>query len=181
MILAATSMVLPAGCSTTNPFGREKLIVPAGPSYVAGRGLQMFPTSAGLLANVKEGMADVGMRSIHQVPEPNGAIALEATTADNRSARVTIQTTGVRSLLAAKVGWLGDEPLTRALLDRISARQGTLPPSATPDDPPAEPEKPAAEPGSNPFLSRKAVPDSIMLRDRLDAGFSPSITPSLNP
>ena len=179
MILAAASMLVPPGCSTTNPFGREKLMVPTGPSYVAGRGLQMFPTSPNLLPNVKEAMADVGMRSIHQVPEPNGAIALEATSADNRSVRVTIQTTGVRSLLAAKVGWLGDEPITRALLDRVATRQGTLPPDAVPVE--AEPAPAADEPAGNAFLSRKAVPDSTMLRDRLDAGFSPSITPSINP
>jgi len=175
MILGAATL---AGCSTTNPFGREKLVVPVGPSYVAGRGLQMFPTSASLLPNLKQAMGDVGMHSIRQVPEPNGATALEATTADNRSARVTIQTTGVRSLLAIKVGWFGDEPLTRALLDRVGVRQGTLPPGAVPDEAPAGTEAPAAaEPGANPFLSRSAVPDSVMLRNQLDAGYQPSIAP----
>jgi len=171
--------LMAAGCSTTNPFGREKLLVPAGPSYAAGRGMQMFPTSPTLLGNVKDAMTDVGMHSIRQVPEPNGAVALVATTADRRSTRLTIQTTGVRSLVAAKVGWLGDEPLTRALLDRIGARQGDLPPSAVPVDAPPEP--PAPEPQGNPFFSRRAVSDDTMLRDRLDVGHTPSIIPPINP
>ncbi len=176
MILAASVL---AGCSTTGPFGRERLKaeVPVGPSYVGGRGVQMVPTSPNLLANVKDAMSDVGMHSIRQVPEPNGLTALQAVTADGRAVRVTIQTTGVRSLVASKIGWFGDEPLTRAFLDRLANRQGTLEPPASSAEAAPEPEA-----RSNPFLSRKAVSDSVMLRDRLDAGgLAPSMVPSINP
>ncbi len=173
MILGAALL---AGCSTTGPFGRDKLVVPVGPSYVGGRGVQAFPTSPNLLDNVKDAMTDVGMHSIRQVPEPNGLMALQAVTADGRAARVTIQTTGVRSLVASKIGWFGDEPLTRALLDRLGTRQGSLGPALDPAEAPAEAERP-----DNPFLSRRAVSDSTMLRDRLDSGLIPSLTPSINP
>ena len=70
MILAASML---AGCSTTGPFGREKLALPVGPSYVGGRGMQMFPTSTDLLANVKDAMSDVGIHSIVQNEDPGGA------------------------------------------------------------------------------------------------------------
>ncbi len=171
MILGAALL---AGCSTTGPFGREKLAtMPVGPSYVGGRGMQAFPTSPNLLGNVKDAMTDVGMHSIRQVPEPNGLVALQAQAADNRSVRVTIQTTGVRSVVASKIGRFGDEPLTRAFLDRLGSRQGTLGPAVEAAE--------APEPAPNPFLSRKAVSDSTMLRDRLDSGLVPSLTPSINP
>ncbi len=77
-MLIASSMV--AGCSTTGPFGREKLALPIGPSYVGGRGMQMFPTSPTLLANVKDAMSDVGVHSIVQNEDPSGLIILEGQT-----------------------------------------------------------------------------------------------------
>ena len=164
MILSATIL---AGCSTTGPFGRERLALPIGPSYVGGRGMQMFPTSTTLLADVKDAMSDVGIHSIVQNEDPGGLIILEGTTADARKARVTIQTSGVNSTVSAKVGWLGDEPLTRAMLDRLSSRHGTLPAAPSPMEANQEP-TPAAR---QPFLSRDAVPDSTMLRGQMDSGF----------
>src|ERR1700722_12709401 len=91
-MLIATSMLV--GCSTTGPFGRERLALPIGPSYVGGRGMQMFPTSPDLLNNVKDGMSDVGIHSIVQNEDPSGVIILEGRTADDRKARVTVQTSG---------------------------------------------------------------------------------------
>ena len=68
----------------------------------------------------------------------------------------------------------------RALLDRLGTRQGTLPPDSTPIDiTSATPEIKVENGFSNPFVSRAAVPDSTMLRDRIDAGSSP--TPSIYP
>ena len=156
-----------SGCSTTGPFGRERLALPIGPSYVGGRGMQMFPTSPDLLDNVKDAMSDVGIHSIAQHEDPGGMVILEGKTADDRKARVTVQTSGVNSTVSAKVGWIGDEPLTRALLDRLGSRQGNLPPQPTAVDAGEESTR------SQPRLSRDAVPDSVMLRDQMDSGLRP--------
>ena len=164
-IILAASVI--AGCSTTGPFGRERLALPIGPSYVGGRGMQIFPTSTDLLANVKDAMSDVGIHSIAQHEDPGGLIILEGKTADERNARVTLQASGVNSTVSAKVGWLGDEPLTRAMLDRLGSKQGNLPPTPTPAAAADEPAR------SQPFLSRDAVPDAVMLRDQMDSGTRP--------
>ena len=158
------------GCSTTTPFGREKLAIKAETQYVGGRGYAMYPTTPNLVENVKATLAEMGMHSIHSIPEPNGGIGLEAVTADRRAARLSIHTTGVRSTVALKVGWTGDEPLTRSFLERLEGRQGALPSSAVPDD---EPEQ-EAKPGR---FAKDAVPDSTMFRNQLDSSFNPSISP----
>lgn len=162
MAAIALAISILGGCSTTGPFGRERLALPIGPSYVGGRGMQVFPTSTDLLANVKDAMSDVGIHSIAQHEDPGGLIILEGKAADERKARVTIQTSGVNSTVSAKIGWLGDEPLTRAMLDRLGSRHGNLPPSPIPAAVIGEPTRPQG------FLSRDAVPDSVMLRDQID-------------
>jgi hypothetical protein len=166
-IILAVSMI--AGCSTTGPFGRERLSLPVGPSYVGGRGMQMFPTSPTLLANVKDAMSDVGIHTIVQNEDPSGLIILEGRTADDRKARVTIQTSGTNSTISAKIGWVGDEPLTRAMLDRLGSRQGTMPPQPLLEDKSTEVTQPR-----QPILSRDAIPDAVMLRDQMDNGTRPS-------
>ena len=167
MILAASML---AGCSTTGPFGREKLALPVGPSYVGGRGTQMFPTSTSLIPNVKDAMSDVGIHSIVQNEDPSRVIILEGLTADNRKARVTVQTSGANSTVSAKISWFGDEPLTRAMLDRIGSRQGLLPPPPTPETDQTVADKPK----SQKIFSRDAVSDATMLRDQIDAGIMPA-------
>jgi hypothetical protein len=167
-MILAVSMI--AGCSTTGPFGRERLILPVGPSYVGGRGMQMFPTSPNLLVNVKDAMSDVGIHSIVQNEDPSGLIILEGKAADDRKVRVTIQTSGTNSTVSAKVGWVGDEPLTRAFLDRLGSRQGTMPPQPLG----ADAGQPSDAPRTQPILSRDAVPDAVMLQDQIHSGIMPS-------
>lgn len=170
----ATAMI--AGCSSMGPIARHDGAGPVGPSYVAGKGVQMFPASPTVMADVKDAMSDVGIHSIHQVREPNNTDVLEGTTADNRRAQVAIQPRGTRMVVTTKIGWRGDEALSRAVLDRISIRQGALPASATPID--AATAAPApAEPAPNPFASRGAVSDATMLRGQLESGYSPSPVP----
>jgi hypothetical protein len=170
IILAASIF---AGCSTTGPFGRERLALPIGPSYVGGRGMQMFPTSTALLANVKEAMSDVGIHSVVQNEDPSGLIILEGKTVDDRKARVTLQSSGINSTVSAKISWLGDEPLTRALLDRIGSRQGTMPPQPAVNAS-SETDDPAAEKPRTQIFSRDAVPDATMLRDQINSGIMPA-------
>ena len=131
----------------------------------------MYPTTPNLVANIRTTLTELGMHSIHPVPEPNGGVGLEATTADKRNVRLTIHSTGIRSTVAIKVGWVGDEPLSRSFLDRLENLQGALPDSALPDP---EVEK-AGWIGSR--FSKDAVPDAVMNRSQLDSGFNPSIAP----
>jgi hypothetical protein len=65
---------------------------------------------------------------------------------------------------------MGDEPLTRALLDRLGSRQGTMPPQPLPTGTDAESDTPRTQP----ILSRDAIPDAVMLQDQLHTGFMPS-------
>lgn len=136
--------------------------------------MQMFPTSPTLLANTKDAMSDVGIHSIIQNEDPAGLIILEGRTADDRKTRVTIQSSGVNSTVSAKVGWMGDEPLTRAMLDRLGSHQGTMPPAPDADDSTATSELENGKSGPGRMLSRDAVPDAVMLRDQLNSGMMPS-------
>ncbi len=169
-ILAAL-IVVAGGCSTTNPFSREKLAMSAAPKYVGGRGYAMYPTTPNLTQNIQTTLTDLGMHSIHPIPEPNGGTGLEATTADKRNVRVSIHSTGVRSTVGIKVGWMGDEPLSRTFLDKLENIQGALPDTALPDP---EVEKAGAF-GSR--FAKDAVPDDVMYRNQLDPGSNPSIAP----
>ena len=155
-----------AGCSSTGPFAREKLAIKAGTQYVGGRGYAMYPTTEHIVENIKATLAAMGMTNVRPVPEPSGTLGFEATTADRRTARVTLQTTGIRSTVAMKVGWVGDEPLTRSFLDQLQERQGALPASALPDEPEAE-ETPRR-------FARDGVPSSVMLRNQLDHTNNPT-------
>ena len=168
LALVSTTLMFSAGCSSTGTFGREKLAIQSGTQYVGGRGFAMYPSTPDLEENIKAAMVDLGMHSIHAIPEPNSGTGMEATTADKRSARVSIHRTGVRSTVAMKVGWTGDEPLTRSFLDRLEGLQGALPASATPVEPETEPTG---------RFAKTAVPDSIMFRNQLDSSFNPSIAP----
>jgi hypothetical protein len=132
--------------------------------------MQMFPTSPNLLVNVKDAMSDVGIHSIVQNEDPSGLVILEGRSADNRKARVTIQTSGTNSTISAKIGLTGDEPITRSFLDRLASRQGTMPPQPLPTGPGAESEPPRTQP----LLSRDAIPDAVMLQDQLHTGIMPS-------
>jgi hypothetical protein len=83
---------------------------------------------------------------------------------------VTVRTLAGSSTTTARVGWFGDQALSRAILDRIGVRLGELPPEPIPDTIPSTPAR-------NPFFSREAVPDEIMLRDQADAAFNDRVIP----
>ena len=110
--LLATTML--AGCSSMGPLARQNVAGPVGPSFVSGKGVQMFAASPTVITDVKDAMTDVGIHSIHQVREPDNTDVLEGTTADNRRAQVAIQPRGTRMVVTTKIGWRGDEALSRA-------------------------------------------------------------------
>lgn len=161
--LAAAGMISLgcAGCMTMGPS-----VVPAvtggGFTYTAGRASQDFAYPAPPLQTaVTSALEDLRIHSVNLATEGSSLI-YRGTTPDGRTASVTIRPNQGTSRVSVRVGWFGDEPFSRALMDRIGIRLGTLPPQAIPVDPPSEP-------GSNPYFSREAIPDSVMLRDQADA------------
>ena len=157
------------GCSTVGTVAGTSR-VPGGYTYAAGRGTQEFANAPdAIVAASTEAMADLRVGSIQQVRE-GGMIMLEGRTADDRRATVAIRPNKLTSLVSVRIGWFGDQPLSRAVMDRIGIRLGSLPPSAVPVDPPSSPD-------GNPYFSRQAIPDSEMLRDHADAAFRDSPIP----
>lgn len=145
-----------AGCATV---GLPAVAVAPSREFVyeGGWGGRAFdrPTEEVRIATI-EGMRDLQMGAIHQ--ERSGpAWLLDARTRDGRHVRVAIQPTPKTdgSIVSARIGRHGDQPLARALTQRTGIRLGTLPPEAIPTEPPSSP-----SPGR---FSRDAVPDAVML------------------
>lgn len=163
-------LLIADGCAVTSP-----RIVPSAPqeagfSFSTGQGMQSFAAAPVAVATATAAaLGDLGMRDIR--PHRDGTVLrCEAVTADGRSAAVTIRARAGSTSAAARVGWFGDEALSRAILERIGVRLGELPPEPVTDAPPSTP-------GSNPFFSRSAVPDSVMLRDQAEAPYTDRVIP----
>jgi len=125
VILLALATV---GCSMTTPFGPVGMAVPpaaSGPSYQGGRGSRLFPSSEHFLVQTRDALDDVGIHSIAERHE-DGATILEGKTVNNRRANVAIRVQGAETRVTARFGTLGDEPLSRAFLDRMTARLGSV-------------------------------------------------------
>ena len=142
MALAAAvlSGLLPAGCSTIEPVanlapGRSSC------SYTAGRATQSFAyPPAAMQSGVVAAMDDLRIHSIRQTQD-NGSFLFDGTTADGRGVTIAVRPHQGAARVSIRVGWFGDEPLSKALLDRIGIRLGTLPPSAIPVEPPSAPDR----------------------------------------
>ena len=155
-----------SGCQTLGPASLSALAQPtaAGFSYSAGRAVQSFAASPKEVEPAATAaMDDLRIHTIRRISD-EGTIVLEGTTADNRRASVMLHAQNMGTRVTTRLGLFGDEPLSRALMDRMNVRLGALPPSAIPVDPPSEP-------GKNPFFSRTAVSDTEMLKDQADAPF----------
>jgi Protein of unknown function (DUF3568) len=134
------------------------------PRYSTGRAMQDFRfPSATVTAAVLEAMEDLNMKVTHRDYD-GPASQIDGRTADGRSVAVTLRPNKPITRVSCRIGWFGDEPLSRALLRRIGVRLGTIPPEAIPDHPPSEP-------ASNPFFSRDAVPNSEMMREFYEAPY----------
>ncbi len=157
------------GCMTLGPA--------AGPafsatnfSYTAGRAIQDFAYPLPTLHTAVNGaMEDLRVHSV-RVTHEGGGLIYQGSTADNRRVAVAIRPNAGNARISIRIGWFGDEPLSRALMDRIGIRLGTLPPEAVPVDPPSSPD-------SNPFFSRDAIPDEEMLRDQADSLYKDTPVP----
>jgi hypothetical protein len=167
-----------AGCSTTGP--ARSMAGLAARDGVADRSFpQPFDP---VVAVTREAMADLGLRDLDVRLDPDLAAGgrrrvgrprdatLTGRGADGRPVTVTVRSRGTGSAVGVRVGRFGDAALSRALLDRIGVRLGTEPPAPIPAEVPSTP-------GSQPFFSRAAVPDAVMLRDQAEAGYRDSPGP----
>ena len=108
-------------------------------------------------------MDDLKMTSIKRGRD--GAVyKIDAKTADNRPVLITVRPHQGQTRVSCRIGWFGDEPLSKAILERTGIRLGTLPPAAIPENPPSAP-------AANPFFSRLAPPDEDTLRNIAEAPY----------
>lgn len=136
-------------------------------AYSGGRGVQAFPhPPEAVRPAVLSALGDLGIEKVRQSRDGT-AFIIEGATADGRRASLTLRPHPAGSRVSARVGWFGDEPLSQALLERVAVRLGTLPPASVPAQLPSRP-------GRNPFFSRAAVPDEIMLKNHAEAPYRSS-------
>ena len=171
-VLAAIAATGP-GCSTISPAA----LATAGStapspsfSYSAGRAVQSYTLPpARVQPALLAAMDDLRMHSTAVTQEGPNTI-IQASTANNSRATIMLRPEPTGSHVSARIGMFGDEPLSRALMDRVAVRLGTAPPKPIPAEPPSEP-------ASNPYFSRTAVSDEVMLKDQADAPYRGSAFP----
>jgi hypothetical protein len=157
-----------SGCSTI-AVNNETEFAPQF-SYGAGRGSLSFQAPPSLVAAaIHQSMDDLGMHVDRQIR--NGSVLrVEGQTQDRRSVITTIRSHMGSTDAAVRVGWFGDEPLSRALLHRAQVRLGDRPPESIPTEIPSQP-------SGNPFFSRDAVSDEVMLRDFAESPYRDRVVP----
>jgi hypothetical protein len=166
---ALGTVIAVSGCATLPRVLGDAAAEP-GFSYGLGRGTQSFsaPLST-VIAAVLEGMGDLNVTSI--VPTREGPVArIEGTTEDRRRIVVMLHTNQGITQVAVRAGWFGDESLSQALVERVGIRLGTRTPESIPAKAPSSP-------SANPFFSRDAVSDSVMLRDFAEAPYRDRVIP----
>jgi hypothetical protein len=109
------------------------------------------------------------MGRVHQAQD-GSVVRIEARTEDDRAVTVTLRFRQGATQVGVRIGRFGDEPLSRALLERVGVRLGTRDPEAIPAAAPSAP-------SSNPYFSRTAIPDSVMLKDFADAPYHDRVVP----
>jgi len=165
LVVAAVGVLPLVGCATTKPGLSGEVSPPSDQySYFTGRGVQDFALPpVAVKAAVYEAMEDLKMTVTHRGRD--GVVSqIDGRTSDDRSVTITIRPQQGVTHVGCRIGWFGDDPLSKTLLERVGIRLGTLPPAAIP-------EKPPSSPASNPFFSRDAVPDSVMLKEFADAPY----------
>jgi Protein of unknown function (DUF3568) len=157
MELAVAWAACASGCATVTTELDSNTNI-SKPMYAAGRAVQDFPVPPhAVRAAVTDALDDLKM-TVTRRGRDGTVWQIEARTTDNRTVTVTIRPAQRRTRLGIRVGWFGDEPLSKALLERIGVRLGTLPPAPIPDDPPSSP-------SGNPFISHAKEPDVDFIRE----------------
>ena len=123
------------GCATVPP--SPERLVSTETSFSAGRAMQDFAVPLGKVGTaVTEAMDDLKMTSI-ETGRDGAVYKVQAKTADNRTVMVTLRPHQTQTRVGCRIGTFGDEPLSRALLERTGVRLGTLPAAAIPEKSPA--------------------------------------------
>jgi hypothetical protein len=159
--LGGAAVLATAGCQAVAPIAAPALAA-AGPAYGAGKITQEFasPYPAVQIA-IGGALADMQVQQVRQRQDGPSRI-YEGTTPDNRPVTVTLRPGNGAARVTARVGWFGDPPFTKGLFERVGIRLGSLPPAPIPAEPPSAPK-------ANPYFSREAVSDALMLREQVNA------------
>jgi hypothetical protein len=157
------------GCATVAP-GVEHTNSPAG-GYSGGRAVQDFPRDPiTVTAAVADSLDDLKMTDLKR--QRDGTVyKIVAKTDDNRPVLVTVRPHQDQTRVGCRIGWFGDEPLSKAIMERIGIRLELLPPAPIPEKPPSSPEP-------NPFLLRDSNLQNGMIRDMLEAPYRDRMGPS---
>jgi hypothetical protein len=140
-VLAAAVVAGLAGCQTVGP-ASVPLLASGGLVYEGGTATQAFAYNQTQVQNALiEAMADLGIHQVRQTNTP-GHLNFEGKTVDGRRSSVNLDSRITPPVVTARFGWLGDEALSRAFMDRVGIRLGSLPPSALPAEPPTSPARP---------------------------------------
>ena len=165
LLAASAAMLAPIGCATTSPAKPACRADPPGPAPSATPPagpcrISRFPASV-VQDAVVEAMEDLSF-TVTRRGQDGPASQIEGGRPITARVTVTLRPQKPITRVSCRVGWFGDEPLSRTVLRRIAVRLGTLPPEAIPDKVPSEP-------APNPYFSRDAIPDSEMMK-RHDRG-----------
>ncbi len=119
--------LLTAGCQMTTPFGPigTPPTPTAGPTYFGGNGSQLYPPSDDFVGRTKEAMDDLGLSQVTERREGIKTL-LEARTVNGRKAHIEMKPESGNVRVYARFGPFGDEALSRAFLDRMASRHGTV-------------------------------------------------------
>jgi Protein of unknown function (DUF3568) len=157
------------GCATVPP-AADIMAVSSAFSYSAGRGAQSFAAPpAAVIAALDDALTDLNINKGRHIR--NGAVfRVEARATNYRPVVATIRSHQGQTHVGIRAGWFGDEPLSKAILDRVGVRLGSHPPEAIPTEVPSAP-------SGNPFFSRSAVSDLEMFRDFAEAPYRDRVIP----
>ncbi len=157
------------GCATLPP-AAEVAATSSAVSYSGARGWESFAAPrAAVVAALSDSMNDLNLGSIRGYRD--GSVSrLEATTRDKERVVATIRSRRDITQVTIRVGWFGDQPLTKALLERMEVRLGARLPEAIPSTVPSAPSR-------NPYFARDAIPDAVMLRDFVEAPYHDRVIP----
>ena len=141
--------------------------------YSGGRAIKDFPRNAKIAsAAAAEALEDLKMTAIKR--SRDGTVyKIEAKTEDNRSVLVTVRPHQDKARVGCRVGWFGDELLSKAIIERIGIRLELLPPAPIPDKPPS-----LAGTQSLP-AARQSLKDG-MIRDMIEAPYRDRPGPESN-
>ncbi len=157
------------GCATVPP-AADVAGSPSAVSFSGARGWKSFAAPrAEVVAALNDAMNDLNLANVRGYKD--GTISrLEATTREKERVVATIRSHRDVTQVTIRVGWFGDQPLAKAILERVDIRLGNRSPEAIPVTVPSAPSR-------NPYFARDAIPDAVMLRDFADAPYNDRVIP----